>query len=223
MGLLKDLTTSLKPVSNTVADTFGSGELIDTGEITQQTGLPLNGVDNAEAQPVGADLDVLSFRSADGNTGGFLEIGLLPEASNGWSLSDLDVLSGSYGASHLLSADLGPDISSEPVIGASILGHEDQPFRLEILGVPVLDPLNEIGGDAGGMDSLVPLAIANDLLSGGLGGGLLSGGLGGGLLSGGLTDGLLSGGIIPAGLGDVLPTDVIPLGLLDGLLGDGLI
>ena len=214
MGLLKGLTTSLKPVSNTVADTFGSGELIDTGEITQQTGLPLNGVDNAEAQPVGADLDVLSFRSADGNTGGFLEIGLLPEASNGWSLSDLDVLSGSYGASHLLSADLGPDISSEPVIGASILGHEDQPFRLDILGVPVLDPLNEIGGDAGGMDSLVPLAIVNDLVSGGLGGGLLSGGV---------TDGLLSGGIIPAGLGDVLPTDVIPLGLLDGLLGDGLI
>ena len=144
MGLLKDLTVALKPVSNTVADTFGSGELIDIGEITQQTGLPLNGVDNAESDPTGIDADILSFRSADGNTGGFAEVGLLPESSDGWSLSDIDVLSGSYGATHLLAFDLGPDISDEPVVGASILGHEEQPFRLEIMGVPILDPLNDV-------------------------------------------------------------------------------
>ena len=144
MGLLKDLTTSLQPVSDTLGGTFNSGELIDTGEITQQTGLPLNGVDDAESDPTGIDADILSFRSADGNTGGFAEVGLLPESSDGWSLSDIDVLSGSYGATHLLAFDLGPDITGEPVIGASILGHEEQPFRLEVLGEPILDPLNDI-------------------------------------------------------------------------------
>ena len=144
MGLLKDLTTSLQPVSNTLPDTFNSGEFIDTGEITRATGLPLNGVDNAEADPTGFDLDVLSFRSADGNQSGLAEVGLLPQASNGWSLTDIDILSGSYGAEALAALDIGPDITDEPVINAEILMTPDQPFTLDILGEPVLDPLNDI-------------------------------------------------------------------------------
>ena len=206
MGLLKDLTNSLKPVSNTLADTFNSGEFIDTGEITQATGLPLNGTDSAESDPTGFDLDVLSFRSAEGTKSGVAEIGLLPQSSDSWTLTDLDVLSGSYGANGLITGDIGPDIGTEPILVAHVLMDAENPFKVEILGSPVLDPLNDLG-DAGG---LLPFAIAD---------GLVPGGLGGGLLSGGITDGLLSGGIIPAGLGDVLPTDALPLGILDGLLG----
>ena len=224
MGLLKDLTIAFKPVSNTLADTFNSGELIDTGEITRATGLPLNGVDDAESDPTGIDADILSFRSADGNDSGILELGLLPQSSNSWSLTDVDVLSGSYGADALTSVGIGPDISDAPIVSAHLLMNPEEPFAVEVLGVSVLDPLNNMGET----DGLVPLAIANDLLSGGLGGGLggdlLGGGLTDGLLGGGLTDGLLSGGLIPTGLGGgVLPTDIIPLGVLDGLLGGDLI
>lgn len=232
MGLLNDLTTSLQPVTNTLADTFNNGELIDVGEITRQTGLPLNGEDVAESDPTGVDVDLLSYRSADGHQSGLLELGVGPESSDSWTLTDIDVLSGSYGANALAALDIGPDITDEPVIYTTILMDPDKPFELEILGEPILDPLNDMGET----DGLVPLAIVNNLLSGGLGGGLggdllgggltdglLSGGLTGGLLSGGLTDGLLSGGMIPAGLGDVLPTDALPLGILDGLLGGDLI
>ena len=214
MGLLSSLTSSLQSVSNTGTGIFNSGELIDTGEITRETGLPLNGSDNAESDPTGIDADVLSFRSADGNQSGLLELGLLPQAADSWTLTDVDLLSGSYGANGFVTADVGPDITDEPVINANILMTPENPFVLEVLGQPILDLLNDMGET----DGLVPLAIVDNLLSGGLGGGL-----GGDLLGGGLTDGLLAGGLIPAGLGDVLPTDALPVGILDGLLGGDLI
>lgn len=144
MGLLKDLTTSLQTVSDTSAGTFDNGELIDTGEITQATGLPLNGSDSAESDPTAIDADVLSFRSADGNQSGLLELGVGPESSDGWSLTDVDILSGSYGANALAALDIGPDITGEPVVNAEILMTPDQPFTLEILGTPVLDQLSDV-------------------------------------------------------------------------------
>ena len=144
MGILSDLTTSLQPVSDTGADTLSHGELADTGEITQSTRLPLNSTDVAESDPTGVDADVLSFRSTDGVQSGLVEVGLLPQASGSWSLTDVDILSGSYGADALAAVDIGPDIAGAPIVDAQILMTPEQPFSVEVLGEPILDPVSGI-------------------------------------------------------------------------------
>lgn len=205
MALLGNLTSLFQSVSNAGAGVVHSGELIDVGEITRETGLPLNGSDNAEADPTGIDADIFSFRSADGNQSGLLELGLLPQSSDSWTLTDIDLLSGSYGADGFVTMDLGPDITDEPVINANILMTPENPFVLEILGQPVLDPLNDIGSN----DGLLPLAIVGDLLGGGVTNGLP-------LDLGGVTDIVPLDGI--GGLTDILPVDLAG-DLLGGLLG----
>ena len=191
MGLLKDLTTSLQPLSNTLADTFKGGELIDTGEILESTGLPLTGPDSAESDPTGLDIDLLLMNNQDQSKHSLVEVGVGPSGPGGWSLTDIDVLSGSYGAGGLTALDVGPDLGE--VVFASILQDPEHPLNVQLLGNEVLAPLNDLGA----MDGLVPLAIVDSLGAGGV------------------TDGL-----IPSGMGGVLPTDILPLGLLDGLLGD---
>ncbi|OQM76219.1 hypothetical protein BFN67_15085 [Pseudaminobacter manganicus] len=63
---------------------------------------------------------------------------------------DADLLSGSYGANNLLTADLGPD-GFGPILTGTILGGGDNPLDLQLLGTPISDLLGGDGGLLGGL------------------------------------------------------------------------
>lgn len=119
--------------------------LVDTGEIL---GTP----DDANNSPT-LDLDLFS-EPRETHQPSAISVGILPEMVGEKNLLDADLLSGSYGAKYLLTADVGPD-GFGPIVSGSILGDLenplDNPIDLQLLGTPITDVL---GGDLPGGDLL---------------------------------------------------------------------
>ncbi|WP_139789069.1 hypothetical protein [Manganibacter manganicus] len=116
------------------------GTLIDTGSI-------LGAADASATNPI-IDLDLISEPRAVHQSGS-IDVGILPQI-DGHSLLDADLLSGSYGANNLLTADLGPD-GFGPILTGTILGGGDNPLDLQLLGTPISDLLGGDGGLLGGL------------------------------------------------------------------------